>query len=157
MPFRVLYVANAEQTLSDAFPFVVCICLVWLCNCTKYHWNLYERRTQKANSTYVNTSCCICLCILLILIIFRIPWRRRLQTTDAKGYLELLKLRVLNLSVCMFKYSIFNSLKRSLQTMDATCLITCMLYSLFIMYDVHDDNIIIYWRTLLLQDWSTSR
>jgi hypothetical protein len=25
---RVLYVANEEQTLSDAFPFVVCICLV---------------------------------------------------------------------------------------------------------------------------------
>ena len=82
---RVLYVANEEQTLSDAFPFVVYICLVWLCNCTKYHWNLYGRRTQRPNSTYVNTSCCICPCILLNLIIFRIPWRRRLQTTDAKG------------------------------------------------------------------------
>ena len=40
--------------------------------------------------------------------------------------------------------------------MDAKYLITGVLYSLFIMYDVHD-SIIIYWSTLLLQDWSPSR
>jgi hypothetical protein len=66
------------QALSDAFSFVVCICLIWLCNCTQYHWNLYGRRTQRANSTYVNTSCCICLCILLNLIILCV---HRLQTS----------------------------------------------------------------------------
>ena len=82
---RVLYVADEEQTLSNAFPSVFCICLVWLCNCFQYHWNFNGRRTQRANSTYLNTSCCICLCVLLNLIFFRIPWRRHLQTTDAKG------------------------------------------------------------------------
>jgi len=82
---RVLYVANEDQTLSDASPFVVCICLVWLCNCTKYHWNLYGRRTQRANST----SCCICLCILLNLIISEFleedVYRRRTQRANSSS------------------------------------------------------------------------
>jgi hypothetical protein len=41
--------------------------------------------------------------------------------------------------------------------MDAKFLITCVLYSLFIMYDVYDDSIIICSSTLLLQNLSPSR
>ena len=116
------------------FRCVVFICLIWLCNCTKYHWNLYGWRTQRANSTYVNTSCCICLCILLNLIISKFleedVYRRRTQRTNSSS---------LNYVcwICLFICSSIQFLipwKRSLQTMDAKCLITCVLYSLFIMY-----------------------
>ena len=155
--YRVLYVANEGQTLSEAFSFVVCICLIWLCKCTKYHWNLYAWRTQRANSTYVDTSCCIYLCILsnLIIVKFLEEDVYRLRTQRARsGSLNYV------CWICLFVCSSIQFLfpwKRSLQTMDAKCLITCELYSLFIMYDVLDDSIIIYWSTLLLQNVSPSR